>query len=72
MIKSISFGFLLIFLFTGCIQDVKAWEKDRLASETMKDGGPNKLLSKFEQHIYFSKEATRGGNGIAGGGCGCN
>jgi hypothetical protein len=23
-------------------------------------------------HIYFSKEASSGGRGFAGGGCGCN
>ncbi len=25
-----------------------------------------------EEHIYFSKEASSGGRGFAGGGCGCN
>jgi hypothetical protein len=30
------------------------------------------LVGKFINHIYFSKEATKGGGGVAGGGCGCN
>ena len=38
----------------------------------MKDGGINALEKNFEEHIYFSKEATKTGNGISGGGCGCN
>jgi len=26
----------------------------------------------IDDHIYFSKEASSGGRGFAGGGCGCN
>lgn len=26
----------------------------------------------FEDHVYFSKEASGGGQGLGGGGCGCN
>lgn len=26
----------------------------------------------LDDHIYFSKEATSGGRGFGGGGCGCN
>jgi len=29
-------------------------------------------VNSFESHVYFSKEASRGGDGVAGGGCGCN
>jgi hypothetical protein len=61
-----------LFLFTGCIADVKPWEKETLAKTTMKESGTNPLAKKFEEHIYFSKEASRGGGGVAGGGCGCN
>jgi hypothetical protein len=25
-----------------------------------------------DDHIYFSKEASSGGQGFGGGGCGCN
>lgn len=62
----------LLLLFTGCIEDVKPWEKNVLAKDTMKDGGINSLAKKFEEHMYFSKEASKGGSGVAGGGCGCN
>jgi hypothetical protein len=26
----------------------------------------------IDDHIYFSKEASGGGHGLGGGGCGCN
>ena len=61
-----------LFLFTGCTVDVKPWEKETLAKPTMSESGTNPLIKKYEEHIYFSKEASRGGSGVAGGGCGCN
>jgi hypothetical protein len=30
------------------------------------------LLTSISEHIYSSKEASSGGAGPAGGGCGCN
>lgn len=64
--------FLMVVSFSGCVKEVKPWEKSLHAKETMKDGGINALEKKFEEHTYFSKEATKIGNGVAGGGCGCN
>ena len=26
----------------------------------------------FDDHVFFSKEASGGGRGLGGGGCGCN
>ena len=65
--------FLIIgmLIFTGCTT-VKPWEKETLGKATMSEDGTNPLLNKFEEHIFFSKEASKGGNGVAGGGCGCN
>ncbi len=60
------------FFLSGCVQDVKSWEKEKLAKETMQKGGGNALLKAYQEHVYFSKEATKGGSGIGGGGCGCN
>ena len=34
--------------------------------------GAYHLQAAAEEHIYFSKEASSGGRGFAGGGCGCN
>ena len=31
-----------------------------------------KLIDTTDDHIYFSKEASSGGRGFGGGGCGCN
>lgn len=61
-----------VFIFTGCLSGVKPWEKETLGKATMSEDGTNALLNKFEEHIFFSKEASKGGNGVAGGGCGCN
>ncbi len=64
---------LAIFILGGCsIKDVKPWEKGTLAKETMREGGGDTLFKKFANHIYFSKEGSKGGGGVAGGGCGCN
>ncbi len=69
-------GFLLmasVLLLSGCaVKDVQPWEKETLAKDTMKNGAGNALMTKFENHIYFSKEGSKGGGGVAGGGCGCN
>lgn len=68
-------AFCLVLIVSGCssaIQDVKPWEKENFSKESMKADGGNKLFYNFQKHIYFSKEATKGGGGVAGGGCGCN
>jgi hypothetical protein len=51
---------------------VKPWQKSILAKATMKPGGLTPGSEKFNQKIYSSKESSRGGLGVAGGGCGCN
>jgi hypothetical protein len=51
---------------------VKPWEKENHARAIMSNAGLHPEVGKFEGHIYFSKEASRGGSGVAGGGCGCN
>jgi hypothetical protein len=30
------------------------------------------LGTAMSEHMYFSREASLGGNGVGGGGCGCN
>ncbi len=64
---------LLLSFFLGCsIKEVKPWEKDILAKSIMQFEGLHPEVSKFESHVYFSKEASKGGSGVSGGGCGCN
>jgi hypothetical protein len=53
---------------SGCVT-VKPWERDLHAREDMQ---PNGLDIAIDEHIYFSKEASSGGRGFGGGGCGCN
>lgn len=58
---------------TGCqsLPQVAAWEKAYLAEPAMAVE-PDPLDRRFTEHIYFSREASSGGTGIGGGGCGCN
>ena len=59
-------------LASGCASiGVKPWQRDVLAREDMQlDSEP--LTHAIDDHLYFSKEASSGGRGFAGGGCGCN
>lgn len=50
---------------------VKPWERDILARPGMTPGD-DVITSSLDEHIYFSKEASTGGLGSGGGGCGCN
>jgi len=52
-------------------EKVKPWEKDILAQKAMQIP-PDTMLNFTDEHIFFSKEASAGGNGVGGGGCGCN
>jgi hypothetical protein len=53
---------------TGCTA-VQPWERDLHARADMQ---PSTHDAAIDDHIYFSKEASSGGRGFAGGGCGCN
>ena len=66
VIAAIAFG------LSGCANlGVEPWERDVLARPEMSlDADP--VDSALDDHIYFSKEASSGGRGFGGGGCGCN
>jgi hypothetical protein len=50
---------------------VKPYERDRLADPIMfLDSHP--VSTSYLYHVYESREGARGGEGTAGGGCGCN
>jgi hypothetical protein len=50
---------------------VKPYERDRLADPIMAlDANP--VSTAYIQHVYEAREGSRGGEGSAGGGCGCN
>ena len=50
---------------------VEAWERDIMAKDEMQLTS-DPLEAAIDDHIYFSKEASSGGRGFGGGGCGCN
>ena len=52
-------------------KEVKPWQKAKLAEPVMSPAGVAPVMKKFASKIYISKAATFGGDGIAGGGCGC-
>jgi hypothetical protein len=57
---------------SGCSSlGVKPWERNVLAQQDMLMDADAIDLA-LDEHIYFSKEASSGGQGFAGGGCGCN
>ena len=63
---------LLAVLASGCTSmGVEPWERDILAREEMQLT-TDPLEAAIDDHIYFSKEASSGGRGFGGGGCGCN
>jgi len=63
---------LLLSLLTACSNhSVQVWQKQDLARPEMQFD-TNSTQSSFESHFYFSKEGSSGGEGFAGGGCGCN
>lgn len=61
---------LLTTILAGCsTMGVESWERDLLAKDSMQLV-PGYFDNFYDEHIYFSKEATSGGQGV--GGCGCN
>ena len=59
-------------LLGGCSSmGVEPWERDLLAKDSMQLV-PDYFDNFYDEHIYFSKEASSGGQGVGGGGCGCN
>jgi hypothetical protein len=67
----------LAMVLIGCVTagcsapGVKPWQRDLMARPEMQlDAYP--VDSTIDDHLYFSKEASSGGRGFGGGGCGCN
>ena len=50
---------------------VNPWQRESLSLPGMQlDAEP--LINACDDHIYFSREASKGGRSFGGGGCGCN
>jgi len=61
-----------LLLFSGCAtMGVQVWQRDILSKPEMQLDSLA-LDRAIDDHIYFSKEASSGGRGFGGGGCGCN
>jgi hypothetical protein len=56
----------------GCaFEGVEPWQRQDLAKREMLIIN-EPLEAATDDHIYFSKEASSGGQSFGGGGCGCN
>lgn len=63
---------ILSLALSGCgVVGVQVWDRDILSKPQMQMDSPT-LDRAIDDHIYFSKEASSGGRGFGGGGCGCN
>jgi hypothetical protein len=59
-------------LLGGCASPLpKPWQKQHLARPEMAMDA-DVLEQRNTLHIYASKENSSGGQGVGGGGCGCN
>jgi hypothetical protein len=61
---------LLAFGLCAC-ETVEPWERGALARREMQ-WAPDAMEISLQAQINASKEASSGGMGAAGGGCGCN
>ena len=72
MNRTIAIAAAMLLTGTGCTSmGVQPWERDVLAKDEMQLT-TDALEAATDDHIYFSKEASSGGRGFGGGGCGCN
>jgi hypothetical protein len=71
IIRLLTVSFSLSSLAACSSMGVEPWERDVLAKEEMQLIA-DPLEAAIDDHIYFSKEASSGGRGYGGGGCGCN
>ena len=66
---------LLVLLGLSACGPIEPWvtpyERDRLADPIMALDG-DAVSTAYIQHVYEAREGARGGEGAAGGGCGCN
>ncbi len=74
MINLILYALMITFILinTGCANlGTQPWERATLAKREMLIIS-DPLETEADDHIYFSKEASSGGQSFGGGGCGCN
>ncbi|CAI8318962.1 MAG: Uncharacterised protein [Halieaceae bacterium] len=71
LIRGICLLGMLQLAACSSVETVAPYDRGYLAEEGMLwDESPRN--AKLKGHVYTSKEASSGGAGSAGGGCGCN
>ena len=70
-IRAIAILSVMVTISACSSMGIQPWERDLLAKDSMQLV-PDYLDNFMDEHIYFSKEASSGGQGVGGGGCGCN
>ena len=64
---------LLTLFSIGCSPKVTVSPMERAFNfDYLMKSDRDTLAVKMFDHAYFSREASRGGRGVGGGGCGCN
>ncbi|HEY8995862.1 MAG TPA: DUF4266 domain-containing protein [Lacunisphaera sp.] len=62
----------LALLGGGCAtQHVQSWQRGNLTDYAMRPDRDS-LATAMAEHTWFSREASVGGRGVGGSGCGCN
>jgi hypothetical protein len=59
-----------LLLSPGCAT-VQPWQRETLSRPCMKPA-PDPGGQSFATHVHENREGSVGGNGVSGGGCGCN
>ena len=62
---------MLLLVACSSVETVAPYDRGHLAEDGMQ-WESNPRNAKLKGHVYTSKEASSGGAGSAGGGCGCN
>ena len=71
LVRGICLLAMLQLAACSSVETVAPYDRGYLAEDGMQwDANPR--LAKLKSHVYTSKEASSGGAGSAGGGCGCN
>ncbi len=73
--KIFSLAFCILFVSACSIKPIEPWvkahERELLSSPIMSfERDP--VSTRYINHVYEAREAARGAEGSAGGGCGCN
>lgn len=59
----------ILCTLASCVR-VKPYERATHATKAMQDQSPEE--AKLDAHVHEYREGSIGGNGVGGGGCGCN